>query len=1144
MIFEKLICSGILKKFEPKKKITDNTLLPSNSQMKKKKQKSLLKELFDDNRNIWSESYYYLTNDKFKNLPKLRFEKDKQKFQNIKNIYDEYFYFDLLVKDQLWPLFYAMDWICQISFFQHYIFHQVLYVTGATGQGKSTQVPKLFLYALKVIDYKTHGKVVCTAPRITPLLDNSTRISEELGVPIKMLSNLSSIKIKTNNFYVQYKYKDDFHTKNTNHGFIKISTDGTLLMELKNNLTLFQKVKDKFINTNIYDILFIDEAHEHNTNMDLILTLARQTCYLNNTIRLIIVSATMDDDEPIYRQYFNNINDKLIFPIKHKFHDPVLQKDILINSNYMDRRYHISPPGETVQYNINEIYQTNDFNYKIEKENAEMAQQQAYKTIIEICNKNLPGQILFFSLGRAEIIKAVQYLNSNTPNNYIALPFFSDLNENYKTIISNITTKLSTFKTKKENVAKDWGETFIEDNTTPLNIYEKAIIVATNIAEASITIDGLQHVIDNGYVKVNKYKPELDNSSLEIEKISEASRVQRKGRVGRTGDGNVYYMYTKNARANILPNYKITQENITDILLKLLSNKILDDINIDDKQNYKKLIISNLHNNYNIFNNDDNLKQKNIYTYISNLKLLYLQNYHINNNLLDKSYYEDSIIHFQNILINKDSNFSIIDQCFFVFNDGQLIDNLLDKWGCFYLIHPFEKLITRNIFNNIIIYNNQATNIIPDNAYLYLLSYLTNRNLLIYVNNTYIKTELAQICLNIKKSYNFEHIDYASCILAASAMNCENTIYELFIFMDTINYSLEKIIRDDLNWDSFITKYGKTINNSDIIFLYNIIHDLKKKFNHLLIFNLNDPNVTQLIDDKLNFLFKQYVQKMNKSILETKSNEIIDPIDIEYSSDLWNKLLAIKNSTNNLTKLTDDYKTFFLNHSEIINIFLKDIEMNKTQIKYWANLEFLNYDIIIEFLEKIIEKFINFYYKTNTDLIWCKQFNSNFLKYLDNFNSEEKILFAFVYAKPTQFTYEKKLESFISLLNHTIYSVSYSNTLVNFSNEIIFYWSYTVPETQENIPILNINILSPINIKYLIIANPILLNPFNIHPILPDSLFPSNIEIYRSRMIFDNLNFLIKSLKDYWNNNYYIWNTKEVPILHYNYQLITKKLKL
>ena len=127
--------------------------------------------------------------------------------QNIQNIYDEYSYFDLLVKKQLWPLFYAMDWICQISFFQHYIFHQVLYVTGATGQGKTTQVPKLFLYALKVVDYKTHGKVICTAPRIIPLLDNSTRISEELGVPIKMLSNLSSIKIKTNIFYFQYQYK-------------------------------------------------------------------------------------------------------------------------------------------------------------------------------------------------------------------------------------------------------------------------------------------------------------------------------------------------------------------------------------------------------------------------------------------------------------------------------------------------------------------------------------------------------------------------------------------------------------------------------------------------------------------------------------------------------------------------------------------------------------------------------------------------------------------------------------------------------------------------------------------------------------------------------------------------------------------------
>mgnify|MGYP003352467486 CR=1 FL=1 len=59
----------------------------------------------------------------------------------------------------------------------------------------------------------------------------------------------------------------------------------------------------KFINKNIYDIVIVDEAHEHNINMDIIITLTKQACYFNNKVRLIIFSATMEDDEPIYRRY-------------------------------------------------------------------------------------------------------------------------------------------------------------------------------------------------------------------------------------------------------------------------------------------------------------------------------------------------------------------------------------------------------------------------------------------------------------------------------------------------------------------------------------------------------------------------------------------------------------------------------------------------------------------------------------------------------------------------------------------------------------------------------------------------------------------------------------------------------------------------
>ena len=61
---------------------------------------------------------------------------------------------------------------------------------------------------------------------------------------------------------------------------------------------------------NIYDIVMIDEAHEHNINMDLILTLMNKTLQLNHDIKLVIISATMESDEPRYRQFYNNIDDK------------------------------------------------------------------------------------------------------------------------------------------------------------------------------------------------------------------------------------------------------------------------------------------------------------------------------------------------------------------------------------------------------------------------------------------------------------------------------------------------------------------------------------------------------------------------------------------------------------------------------------------------------------------------------------------------------------------------------------------------------------------------------------------------------------------------------------------------------------------
>ena len=101
--------------------------------------------------------------------------------------------------------------------------------------------------------------------------------------------NTSTIKIKTNNFYVQFKHQKESHTiSNSTFNTLKIVTDGTLLAELQSNPTLKKNYNGKLINSNVYDIVIVDEAHEHNTNMDIIIALTKQACYVNNQVRLII----------------------------------------------------------------------------------------------------------------------------------------------------------------------------------------------------------------------------------------------------------------------------------------------------------------------------------------------------------------------------------------------------------------------------------------------------------------------------------------------------------------------------------------------------------------------------------------------------------------------------------------------------------------------------------------------------------------------------------------------------------------------------------------------------------------------------------------------------------------------------------------
>ena len=118
----------------------------------------------------------------------------------------------------------------------------------------------------------------------------------------------------------------------------------------------------------------------------------------------------------------------------------------------------------------------------------------------------------------------------------------------------------------------------------PAPLGSRKVVIATNIAETSLTIDGIFYVIDPGFAKQNVYNPKLGMDSLVVAPISQAAARQRQGRAGRTGPGKCYRLYTENAfRNEMLPNSvpEIQRANLGNTVLTLKAMGINDLLHFD-----------------------------------------------------------------------------------------------------------------------------------------------------------------------------------------------------------------------------------------------------------------------------------------------------------------------------------------------------------------------------------------------------------------------------------------------------------------------------------------------------------------------------------------------------------------------------------
>ncbi|XP_037562413.1 LOW QUALITY PROTEIN: ATP-dependent RNA helicase DHX8-like [Dermacentor silvarum] len=182
-------------------------------------------------------------------------------------------------------------------------------------------------------------------------------------------------------------------------------------------------------------------------------------------------------------------------------------------------------------------------------------------TVMQIHLTEPPGDILLFLTGQEEIDTACEILYERMKSlgpdvpELIILPVYSALPSEMQTRIFEPATPGS-----------------------------RKVVIATNIAETSLTIDGIYYVVDPGFVKQNVYNPKTGMDSLVVTPISQAQAKQRAGRAGRTGPGKTYRLYTERAyRDEMLttPVPEIQRTNLASTVLQLKAMGINDLLSFD-----------------------------------------------------------------------------------------------------------------------------------------------------------------------------------------------------------------------------------------------------------------------------------------------------------------------------------------------------------------------------------------------------------------------------------------------------------------------------------------------------------------------------------------------------------------------------------
>ncbi len=401
--------------------------------------------------------------------------------------------------------------------------HQVVIVSGETGSGKTTQLPKICMQLGRGVA----GMIGHTQPRRLAARSVADRIADELGQTVG--------RERGQVVGYQVRFTDEVGLTT----LVKLMTDGILLAEIQSDPMLRR-----------YDTLIIDEAHERSLNIDFILGYVARLLPARPDLKVIITSATIDSDR--FARHFGTWEGT---PGSGRLIEPAPVIEVSGRTYPVEIRYR--PLGPTTPSSYTSEASPAQADDPVETvETTEVTESGPMQLVLEDPDDELAT--LGYGMGEdidveTAICLAVDELSAEGDGDILVfLPGERDIRDTEAALLDHL-------KGRGRRAGDDKGARSGDIEILPLyarltaaeqhRVFEphrlRRVVLATNVAETSLTVPGIRYVIDPGLARISRYSNKTKVQRLPIEPISQASANQRAGRCGRVAEGVAIRLFSQ-----------------------------------------------------------------------------------------------------------------------------------------------------------------------------------------------------------------------------------------------------------------------------------------------------------------------------------------------------------------------------------------------------------------------------------------------------------------------------------------------------------------------------------------------------------------------------------------------------------------------